>query len=123
MAQAAVTEMICSTLVPRILALHSVIQPIRGSPLALVAKNSSASEGDIGDMGLIPGSGRFLAGAHAHNLLQYCCLENPMDRGAWRAAVSGEIELDTTEQLREHAFSQPTLIGHHLRQTNRLSAV
>ena len=122
MAQDAVTEVICSTLVPRILALHSVIQPVRGSLLALVAKNSSASEGDVGDMGLIPGSGRFLAGAHMRNLLQYC-LENPMDRGAWRAAVHGEIELDTAEQLSAHAFSQPTLTGHHLCQTNRLSAV
>ena len=37
---------------------------------------------------LIPGSGRFLGGGHG-NLLQYSCLENPMDRGAWWAKVHG----------------------------------
>ena len=34
--------------------------------------------------------------------LQYSCLENPMDGGAWRAAVHGGLELDTTEQLHFH---------------------
>ena len=37
------------------------------------------------------------------NPLQYSCLENPMDRGAWQAAVhGGHKELDTTEQLHFH---------------------
>ena len=39
-------------------------------------------------MGLIPGLGRF-SGEENGNPLQYCCLENPMDRGAWWAAVHG----------------------------------
>ena len=39
-----------------------------------------------GDKGLIPGSERFLGGGHG-NPLQYSSLENPMDRGAWQAAV------------------------------------
>ena len=39
-----------------------------------------------GDAGLIPGSGRSPGGGHGHPL-QYSCLENPMDRGAWRAPV------------------------------------
>jgi len=39
-----------------------------------------------GDMGLIPGSERSPGGGHG-NPLQYSCLENPMDRGAWRAIV------------------------------------
>ena len=38
------------------------------------------------DMGLIPGSGRSSGGGHS-NPLQYSCLESPMDRGAWQAAV------------------------------------
>ena len=41
-----------------------------------------------GDLGLIPGLGRSLAGGHG-NPLYYSCLENPMDRGAWQATVHG----------------------------------
>ena len=44
----------------------------------------------------IPGSGRF-PGEGNGNPLQYSCLENPMGRGAWRAAVHGITESDTTE--------------------------
>ena len=48
-------------------------------------------------MGLILGSGRSPGGGRG-NALQYFCLENPMDRGAWRATVHGVVkELDTTE--------------------------
>ena len=48
----------------------------------LVVKNLPANAGDVGDSGLIPGSGRSPGGGNG-NLLQYSCLENPMDRGAW----------------------------------------
>ena len=41
---------------------------------------------DIRDTGLIPGSGRSPGGGHG-NPLQYSCLENPTDRGAWQATV------------------------------------
>ena len=41
-----------------------------------------------GDLGLIPGLGRYLGGRHG-NPLWYSCLENPMDRGAWQAIVHG----------------------------------
>ena len=51
-----------------------------------VKKNPSANEGDIRDVGSIPGSGRSPGGGHG-NLLQYSCLENSMDRGAWQATV------------------------------------
>ena len=43
---------------------------------------------ETGDMGAIPGLGRSPGGRHG-NPLQYSCLENPMDRGAWRAIVHG----------------------------------
>ena len=55
---------------------------------AQLVKNSSAKAGDSRDTGLIPGSGRSPRGGHG-NPLQYSCLENPMDRGAWRATVHG----------------------------------
>ena len=42
---------------------------------------------NAGDLGLIPGLGTSLGGEHG-NLLQYVCLENPMDRGAWWAIVN-----------------------------------
>ena len=43
---------------------------------------------NAGDLGLIPGLGRYLGGRH-HNPLWYSSLENPMDRGAWQAIVHG----------------------------------
>ena len=58
----------------------------RASRVALVVKNSPASAGDVRDMGSIPGSGRSPRGRRG-NPLQYSCLENSMDRGAWWAAV------------------------------------
>ena len=57
-----------------------------GFPVALVVKNLPANAGDIRDASLIPGLGRSPGGGHG-NPLQYSCLENPMDRGAWWAAV------------------------------------
>ena len=54
--------------------------------MALVVKNPSASARDVRDVGSSPGSGRFPGGGHG-NPLQYSCLENPMDRGAWWAIV------------------------------------
>ena len=56
------------------------------SQVALVVKNPPANPGDIRDKGLIPGSGRSPREGNG-NPLQYSCLENPMDRGAWQATV------------------------------------
>ena len=58
-----------------------------------MVKNPPANAGDAGDMGLIPGSGISPGGEHG-NPLQYFCLENPMDRGAWWATVHCIAELD-----------------------------
>ena len=52
------------------------------SQAALVVKSSPANTGDTGDAGSISGLGRSPGGGHG-NPLQYSCLENPMDRGAW----------------------------------------
>ena len=51
-----------------------------------MVKNLTANAGDIRDRGLIPGLGRCPGGGHS-SPLQYSCLENPMDREAWRATV------------------------------------
>ena len=56
------------------------------SQVALVVKNLPANAGDTRDMGSTPGLGRSPGGGH-DNPLWYSCLENPMDRGAWRATV------------------------------------
>ena len=65
----------------------------KGFP-ALVVKNPPANAGDIRDVGLIPGLGRFPGGEHG-NPLQYFCLENPMDRGAWWATVHRVAKIRT----------------------------
>ena len=71
---------------------ESVIQLTPGS-------DSKESACNVGDPGLILGSGRSPGGGHS-TPLQYSCLENPMDRGAWQArAHGGSKELGMTEQL------------------------
>ena len=52
----------------------------------LSSEESTCSAAATGDSGSIPGSGRPAGGGYG-NPLQYSCLENPLDRGAWRAAV------------------------------------
>ena len=52
----------------------------------MVAKNLPANAGDVKDMGSVPGSGGSPGGGNG-NPLQFSCLENPMDRGAWQATV------------------------------------
>ena len=56
------------------------------SQVTLVVKNLLANAGDMRDTGSTPGSGRFPGEGHG-NPLQYSCLENPIDRGAWWAIV------------------------------------
>ena len=66
-------------------------------PQWLSGKEPVSNVGDTGYVGSIPGSGRSPGEVHG-NLLQYSCLENPMDRGAWWATVHGVTkEPDTTE--------------------------
>ena len=59
---------------------------IWASQVVLVVKNPSTNAGDIRDLALIPGLGRSPGGGHC-NSLQFSCLENPVDRGAWQVAV------------------------------------
>ena len=71
-----------------------------------MVKNPSANAGDSGS---IPGLGRSPGGGHG-NPLQYYCLENPKDRGAWWATAHEVVKSDVTEQLNNNkqqcAFNQ-----------------
>ena len=58
----------------------SVVIPLLG--ISLVAQSVKASAYNVGDLGSSPGSGRSPGDGNG-NPLQYSCLENPMDRGAW----------------------------------------
>ena len=64
------------------------------SQVVQVVKNPPANAGDLRDSGSTPGSGRSPGGGH-RNPLQYSCLENPMDRGAWRATVHSVAQNQT----------------------------
>ena len=69
-----------------------------GFPGGTVVKNSPANAGNARDVGLTPGSRR-PPGVVNDNPLQYSCLENSMDRGAWWAAVHGVAESGTNEVI------------------------
>ena len=72
-------------------------------------KNLLVNAGDIRDVGSIPGLGRSPGGGHG-NSLQYSCLENPMDRGAWWATVHGAAQSQTRlKQLSMHTDSVASL--------------
>ena len=62
--------------------------------MVLVVKNPLANAGDIRDMSSIPGLGRSPGKGHS-NPLQYSCLENSVDRGAWWATVHGVTKSQT----------------------------
>ena len=66
-------------------------------------KNSSANARDTGDADSTPGSGRHLGGENG-NLVQYSCLGNPMERGAWQATVHGVAKSQITKGLSRHVI-------------------
>ena len=85
----------------KVLALRSTREFKRGFPHSSVGVESACNAGDLG---LIPGSRRY-PGKGNGNPLQYSCLKNPMDRGAWQATVHGVARvghnLVTKERERE----------------------
>ena len=72
----------------------STFSPWVGSSNGSVGKESTCNAGDMRDMDLITGLGRSPGGGHS-NPLQYWCLGNPMDRGAWWAAVQRVVKNQT----------------------------
>ena len=75
-----------------------------GFPFYSAGKESICNAGDAG---FIPGSGRSPEGGH-DNPLQYSCLENPMDRGAWQATVHGvaRVRHDLVIKTQEKDYPQ-----------------
>ena len=87
-----------------------------GLPRGSVVKNLPAKVGDAGDVDLIPGLGRFPEGGNG-DPLQYSCLENSMDRGAWWAIAQGVARVGydwahTHTHTRTHTH---TLVAHFSR--------
>ena len=70
------------------------MQDVRGLCQWHSGKESACNAGDAGGAGLTPGSGRCPGGGNG-SPLQYSCLENSMDRGAWRATDLGVTESQT----------------------------
>ena len=76
-----------------ILLNYSIYVGFPGSP------DGKESACNVGDLGLIPGLGRSPGGGHS-NPLQYSCVKNPMDRGAWGSYRPGGLkESDTSDRL------------------------
>ena len=70
--------------------------------------DGKASAYNVGDLGSIPGSGRY-SGEGNGNPLQYSCLENPMDGGAWQATVYGVAKSQTMTERLHFTSSNPQL--------------
>ena len=87
------------------------------SQVVLVLKNAPANAGDIRDVGLIHGSGRSPGGGHGMSL-QYSCLKNPMDRGAWWATVHSVTKSQTrlkrlSTHTKENGATEDAMVGWH----------
>ena len=81
-----------------------------GFPRWHVVKNLPANAGDAGDTGLIPGLGRSPAEGHV-NPLEYSCLKNFMERGAWRATAHGVAESRTHRVTKGVAMRARNLVN------------
>ena len=88
--------------------LAKIFLSLQGFLGGAVVKNPSANTGDARAVGSIPGSGRSPGVGNGHPL-QYFCLENPMDRGAWRATVHGVAKSQT--RLSRHTLTHITRYG------------
>ena len=94
----------CLSISIQIVAYRSkTIQPL-GFPGGLVVRNPSANAGALRDVGLTLESGRS-PGVGNINRLQYCCLENSMDRGAQWATIHGVVKSQTQLSTHKHTHN------------------
>ena len=82
-----------------IVIFETTLVELWGFPSGLDSKESDCN---VGNLSSVPGSGRS-PGEGNGNPLQYSCLENPMDRGAWRATVHRVTESDATDGTLRHS--------------------
>ena len=85
-------------MINKVRTFNEVYTAYMGLPWWLRGNESARNAGDLGS---IPVSGRSPGGGHG-NPLKYSCLENGMDRGAWRASLWGCTESDMTEATKQH---------------------
>ena len=81
-----------------------VFTTIVASQVVLVAKYPPDNVGDVRDVGSIPGSGRSPGAGHG-NPLQYSCLQNPVNRGAWQATVHRSQRVGHDWRALAHTYS------------------
>ena len=109
-----VSKRMCAHILSRKKIQLAVGSIIPGLPRQLSGKEPTCNSGARGDVGSIPESGRSPGGGHG-NSLQYSCLGNPMDRGAWHAPVYGVAKSRTRRSnLAEHSTIIPTYRGGNL---------
>ena len=87
----------------KLLTFKQLVSYLWRLPWWLSSKESACNAGEAGDVGSIHGLERSPGGGHS-NPLQYSCLENPMDRGAWQATVHRVAKSQTQlKRLSVHA--------------------
>ena len=85
-----------------------------------MVKNLSANAGDMRNVGSIPGLEKFPGGGHG-NPLQYSCLENPMNRGAWCGVLHGvtESQIRLTDATTTNGERYSMTNANHTQQRNK----
>ena len=91
--------------------VHRIARKSRESQGALVVKYAAASAGEVSDVGSIVGQEDPPGGGHG-NPLQYSCLENPMDRGAWGTTLHRIKKLYMTVPALENQVTKKTNQGN-----------
>ena len=99
----------CGALPIPVLLFQGSFIVLKCSPSGLVGKEPACNAGDTRDTASISGLGRSPGGGHG-NPLQYSCLENPMDRGAWQAGVHRVAKSGTTEKTKLYIYV-PSLLS------------